>query len=415
MAALIFFLQSCPTILAFVDELGIFTSQNQMAELERTFETIQSENKLCESHIQILTEYLEFPMDEQNDAVIWSRYTRIEILRFLQDFDINLELLIDEVEDRRIWLTNEEYVEVLRMLDILGAEERLKKCEAEFVHQLCETSELFSVEERYGSRLPVRCLDDIVINYHRSHSYLSYYSLFFDRIPIFGGLNYLTVDVNGKEIHIDLNDVFHHYPCRNRHHLDNISKNALLVTKAWFAALKDDEKTMNDMRHLVLSRWAFEFGRSTSSLHPNEIKPFQKLCSDLNRTIFRWSRIGDITFAQWFYQAIMTTTIDTLPLDRYETIKIAIMARRKAIVQLDRLNSMEAEAMKIAIMTRLDRLNSMEAEAMKIAYTARQKAIVQWLHDDCDVPYPIDYELLLKIASLPTIIKGNLRDMPWMC
>jgi hypothetical protein len=89
----------------------------------------------------------------------WSRSLRLTIVDHLITLDINISLLIDVVESYRFEAAIEELVEIVRSLDILGAENRLSEYEALLYMKLKETSnDGLKWEEICGERLPVSFL-----------------------------------------------------------------------------------------------------------------------------------------------------------------------------------------------------------------------------------------------------------------
>jgi hypothetical protein len=106
---------------------------------------------------------------EQNQVAPcpWSPSLRRAIINHLNIFDINIPLLVDAIEKYRFDLENDELVEIVRILDILGAEKRLSEYEALLFLKLKKKNDYFSSEweRRYGGILPVRVFESLKDNF----------------------------------------------------------------------------------------------------------------------------------------------------------------------------------------------------------------------------------------------------------
>jgi hypothetical protein len=92
----------------------------------------------------------------------WSSLVRVPIIDHLITLDINVSLLIDVVEKYRFEAELEELIEIVRALDILGAETRLSEYEALLYVKLKEIEKDEKEWERIcGERLPVGFFDHI--------------------------------------------------------------------------------------------------------------------------------------------------------------------------------------------------------------------------------------------------------------
>jgi hypothetical protein len=87
----------------------------------------------------------------------WSLSLRLAIIDHLITFDINLSLLIGVVETCRFDLGIEDLVEIVRAMDILGAETRLKEYEALLYLEFRKSTKNANETEssRFTNRLPV--------------------------------------------------------------------------------------------------------------------------------------------------------------------------------------------------------------------------------------------------------------------
>jgi hypothetical protein len=158
------FLQSeCLAIAALVDEVN---------EYEMSVETIHVRMTNQVSRYPELQSYFDYDGNIDvtdmvdkigNEAVNiitpllrpWSRSVRVVIVDHLFTMDINISLLIEIVENYRFKAEIEELVEVVRSLDILGAERRLLEYEAILYMKLMEMDKNEEEWERiYGERLP---------------------------------------------------------------------------------------------------------------------------------------------------------------------------------------------------------------------------------------------------------------------
>jgi hypothetical protein len=92
--------------------------------------------------------------------LLWSKPLRLAIIDHLITMDINIPLLVDVVENYRFDAEIQELVEIVRSLDILGAEKRLLEYEGLLYMKLKEIERNTVEWERIcGERLPVSFSD----------------------------------------------------------------------------------------------------------------------------------------------------------------------------------------------------------------------------------------------------------------
>jgi hypothetical protein len=154
MTSLISFLQTeCPAIEAFVEEIEFSASGDE--------DNVNSKIDNYVSRYPELTNYFSTEnlnrSDESKQSLSWCRSIRLAILDHLTVFDIDIPLLLNMIESYRYEAEIEELVELVRALDILGAEERFSEYEAILLKKLRKTGvDEFELERRYGDRLPIR-------------------------------------------------------------------------------------------------------------------------------------------------------------------------------------------------------------------------------------------------------------------
>jgi hypothetical protein len=111
--------------------------------------------------LQNYFEFEETAEREVNGGSSWCRSVRVAIIDHLVTLDINIPLLMEIVESYR-YEEIEELVEIVRSLDILGAERRLSEYEALLYMALREIEPNERCWERiYGERLPVSFFDHV--------------------------------------------------------------------------------------------------------------------------------------------------------------------------------------------------------------------------------------------------------------
>ena len=97
--------------------------------------------------------------DQQKKRKVYfqSRSLRLSIIDQLTTFDINISLLMDVIKNYRFDMEFEDLVEIMRALDILGAETRSKENQIAlyYLELRMSTNNVKEWENQYGDRLPV--------------------------------------------------------------------------------------------------------------------------------------------------------------------------------------------------------------------------------------------------------------------
>jgi hypothetical protein len=153
MTSFICFLQSeCSAIQAYL-ESGISLGEETTVDVDKNVASHIS-------HYPQLQEYFE--AGGANDLISWSRRVLLAIVDHLITFDIDISWLIDIVVSYRFEVAIEELVEIVRAMDILGAEKRLLEYESILYIKLQESGKTYEEWEGIcGDRLPVNFFDHI--------------------------------------------------------------------------------------------------------------------------------------------------------------------------------------------------------------------------------------------------------------
>jgi hypothetical protein len=167
-----FLQQECIGIKAFVDEFGAFEASIDEENMNRNIANRVSQypelteyfakDSACDNDGGCCMNEPKMSQKEANKNASWTPSLRLAIIDHLMSFDIDLHLLIHFVKSYRFVGVIEEFVEIVRALDILGAETRLAEYEAVLVLKLKEAEDdEREWERRYGDRLPVSFFDHL--------------------------------------------------------------------------------------------------------------------------------------------------------------------------------------------------------------------------------------------------------------
>jgi hypothetical protein len=300
------FLRSeCVSIDAFVDEVG--------DELSIEDETASTRM------IDLISRYPElqgyFDVDVSNLAIVtklrsWSSLVRVAIIDHLISFDINISLLIDVVEKYRFEAELEELIEIVRALDILGAEKRLSEYEALLYMKLKDMGiwkEKKEMERICGERLPVSFFDHVkkleifdssskIVGFLGSQRLIEYclHEHNSNKDEVFISLcrhDHLLVaqwlyDGGDVNIYASKNDAFR-YACYYGH----------LTVAQWLYGIGDFDIHANDEEvfrlacsngHLFVTQWLYSYGNV--DIHAKNDLAFCWACAN-----------GHLLVAQWLY------------------------------------------------------------------------------------------------------------------
>jgi hypothetical protein len=179
MASFLSFLSTeCSSIQAFI-ESGLSLEEENILMIPSKIE------KHISSHPQ-LQEYFDIDHDmnrfmskgaevstEANALAPWSVSLRVAVIDYLITMDINISLLLEIVGSYRFEAEIGELVEIVRGLDILGAEKRLSEYEAILYIKLKQTvNSTIEWERLCGDRIPVSYFDHV-----KNNQYLDYSSI----------------------------------------------------------------------------------------------------------------------------------------------------------------------------------------------------------------------------------------------
>jgi hypothetical protein len=117
----------CPELQSYYEEDAVEFEKNRVDKAATNSNTATNTN--MNTNISISREQESF-----------SRFVRVAIIDHLITMDINISLLIAIVDINRYGAQIEELVEIVRALDILGAERRLSEYEAVLDMRLTEAS-----------------------------------------------------------------------------------------------------------------------------------------------------------------------------------------------------------------------------------------------------------------------------------
>jgi hypothetical protein len=153
-----FLYYECASIKAFVEEAGQSdTSENITMETASNIFLLPQREAISAQ----LNEGGEGTKEEhiKSNLCSWPLSLRLAIIKHLINMEIDISLLMDVVEKYRFDLEIEELIEIVRALDILGAEMRLSEYEATLYMTLGE--EEIQWEKRGETRLPVSFFDHV--------------------------------------------------------------------------------------------------------------------------------------------------------------------------------------------------------------------------------------------------------------
>jgi hypothetical protein len=165
------FLQSeCVAIQSFVDEVGQYgvSGEEEMGNM-KMIDQINRYPELQDYYdLDLETADLEVGRGDEGANIsisqfqLWPRSVRVSVIDYIIGFDINLSLLINVVESYRFEAEMDELIEIVRSMDILGAEMRLSEYEAILFLKLKDAIRDVNEWKRiYGERLPVNFFDHI--------------------------------------------------------------------------------------------------------------------------------------------------------------------------------------------------------------------------------------------------------------
>jgi hypothetical protein len=162
MSNFICFLRSeCPAILAFI-ESGVNLDEDSMDLDAAIIKHVSDQPRLQEyfDAEDIYEQSSSNANESSNVAASWSRVVRLAIMEYLATFEINISLLMDVIEEDRFEAELEEVVEIIRALDILGADKRLSEYEAVLYLKLKKSKkDSKNWQKRFADKLPVIFLD----------------------------------------------------------------------------------------------------------------------------------------------------------------------------------------------------------------------------------------------------------------
>jgi hypothetical protein len=309
------FLQSeCVAIRALVEEFG--EPELSIEEERKLLEKVRYISLFPKLKEYFETEVKSIPKDTLSiDTLVieerirnetWSPSLRMAIIEHMTAFEINMAWLIDMIESYRFQAEIEELVEIVRALDILGAERRLLEYEALLYVRLRQIgNDDIEWEKICGKRLPVNVLDQLkkfrfyspscIIGKVGSQRLIEYFLETYhqsNRYHIFiglcsGGNLFITqwfYNLGLVDIHEKSEEVFQ-VACSHGH----------LLIAQWLHRefnIHDQDgyifrKTCAE-GHLLVIQWLYSLGNI--NIHALDDHAFQEACSH-----------GHITVAQWLY------------------------------------------------------------------------------------------------------------------
>jgi hypothetical protein len=294
LAFFINFLHSeCSAIKAFVDEvddskysaddermIAIINHVTRYPQLKDYFE-LEADDLGLSQVVEIANENMPGLQKQYTDRmkrqieVPWTRSLRLAIIDHMTTFDINISLLIDVVESYRLEAEIEELMEIVRALDILGAEKRLSE------YEILLYIKLKSIEKnqkeweiKYGHKLPVSFFDHV-------KDFIGVYT-----IPIKLGflgsqrlIEFIANESNRNCIFMGLCTKGHLSLAQWLYSFGDINIHAWMETGFRMACYNG---------HLSMAQWLYNLG--DINIHPCEDFAFRGACKN-----------GHLALAQWLY------------------------------------------------------------------------------------------------------------------
>ena len=227
-------------------------------------------------------------VDPNNPLMSWSRPVRLGILEHLMMFDIDVPWLMEVIESYRFEAEIDELVEIVRALDILGADRRLSEYEALLYMKLKERKKNKNEWERLcGDRLTVTFLDHVkkftsfslskILGIVGSQRLIEYYLFGMDSSN--NNSNSYSNNKLKDEIFLEICNNGHLSVAQWLHSFGNVNIHAK-NDQAFRLACLDG--------HLSLAQWLYSLGNV--DIHVENDQSFRSACYN-----------GHLSFAQWLF------------------------------------------------------------------------------------------------------------------
>jgi hypothetical protein len=277
MASFIHFLRlECSAIHAFIESAISSEEEEENVEVKLNAERHISNNQRLQEYFEVDDLHISSVV---NDMIPWPLALRVAIIDHLLILDINVSLLIDVIESYRFNSTIAELVEIVRALDILGAEKRLAEYEALLYLRLkIEGTNDNEWEKRCGNGLPVSFFENVT-------KYRAFKEHLFSKILGYVGsqklIEYFLLHLNL----VNVNVIF----------IQLCSQNHLFVAQ-WLLELglcdidihEESFQIACSKGHLTIAQWLYSLG--SVNIHMYDEKIFQSTC-----------KLGHLSVAQWLH------------------------------------------------------------------------------------------------------------------
>jgi hypothetical protein len=220
-----------------------------------------------------------FEVEGANDLISWSQGIRVAIVDHLITFEIDIVWLMDIVVTYRMEVEMEELVEIVRAMDILGAEKRLLEYETILYVKFKKSGKAYKEwEEICGDRLPANFYDHIEKFFSASPS---------RNVGTVGSERLIEYFIVSNNTTLDKNEIFLGL-CSTGH----------LSAAQWFHRYFDviNIHAVYDIAfqqasyggHLVVVQWLYSLGEV--NINADHYAAFRLACTE-----------GHLSVAQWIY------------------------------------------------------------------------------------------------------------------